>query len=159
MLSSPWAIAAICLFAPCFFLGSFFSWRRFRRIGEEAYLADARRVFRKQREWLEADFVKLASNSGKPRGLDWVDCDFADEIAFARDRSTRELKALVAVTIRFEAIAGGDMEDVEAVSDLRAATAVFRFQNQRWTTDGRALFNLNPSEAIRHFRHDLETVD
>ncbi len=51
------------------------------------------------------------------------------------------------------------MEDVEAVGNLRAATAVFFYDGKKWTTSGRALFNLNPSEAIRHYRHELETVD
>ena len=51
------------------------------------------------------------------------------------------------------------MEDVEAVGNLRAATAVFRHQAGQWMTDGRAIFNLNPTEAIRHFHHELETVD
>ena len=63
------------------------------------------------------------------------------------------------VSDRFEAIEGGGMEDVEAVGRLRAATAIFFYDGKKWTTSGRALFNLNPSEAIRHYRHELETVD
>ena len=78
---------------------------------------------------------------------------------FAKDRATGQLRALVAVTISFEAIEGGGMEDVEAVGNLRAATAVFFFDGTKWKTNGRALFNLNPAEAIEHYRHELETVD
>ena len=118
-----------------------------------------REEFHRRREWLEADFLTIASESGRPRGLTWADCEFADEVSFARDRHSGELKALVAVTIRFEAIEGGEMEDVQAVGNLRAATAVFRHQSGQWTTEGRAIFNLNPTEAIRHFHHELETVD
>ena len=125
---------------------------------EPRYARD-REEFHRRREWLEADFLTLAGESGRPRGLTWADCEFSDEVSFARDRRSGELKALVAVTIRFEAIEGGEMEDVEAVGNLRAATAVFRHQSGQWTTDGRAIFNLNPTEAIRHFRHELETVD
>jgi hypothetical protein len=63
------------------------------------------------------------------------------------------------VTISFEAIEGGGMEDVEAVGNLRAATVVFRLDGPVWRADGRALFNLNPDEAIKHYQNDLETVE
>jgi hypothetical protein len=122
-------------------------------------LASQREEFHRRREWLEARFLTLASRSGRPRGLAWVDCEFDDPVAFARDRSSGDLRALVAITIRFEAIEGGGMEDVEAVGNLRAATAVFRWQRSQWETDGRAIFNLNPAQAIEHFQHELETVD
>ena len=119
----------------------------------------ARATFFLRREWLEAEFLKLAGLRGIPRGLRWVDCDFDDDVQFARDRTSGQLRALVAATIRFEAIEGGGMEDVEAVGNLRAATAIFFFDGKKWTTSGRALFNLNPAEAIKHYRHELETVD
>jgi hypothetical protein len=62
------------------------------------------------------------------------------------------------VTIAFEAVTGGPMEDVEAVGNLRAATAVFHFHDGRWHTEGRAMFNLNPTEAIHYYRDDFEMV-
>lgn len=122
-------------------------------------LAAARDAFHRQREWLEARFLTLASQSGKPRGLEWSSCDFDDPVAFARDRSSGELRGLVAVTIRFEAIAGGGMEHVEAVGNLRAATAVFTYRDGAWTTAGRALFNLNPTEAIRFYHNELQSAE
>ena len=125
----------------------------------EKALEKARSTFYLRREWLEAEFLKLAGQRGIPRGLRWVDIDFDDDVQFARDRSTGKLRALVAVTIQFEAIEGSDMEDVEAVGNLRAGSAVFRYEQKAWATDGRALFNLNPMEAIEHYRHELETVD
>jgi hypothetical protein len=132
--------------------------RRLRARRRESLMAEARKTFHLRREWLEARFVALASSSGRPRGLAWSDCDFADDICFARDRATGNLRALVGVTIRFEAIEGGGLEDVEAVRNLRAATAVFRFEDGDWATDGRAVFNLNPDETIRHFQHELEAL-
>ena len=131
-------------------------YRRVRARQREALLAAVRRQFHLRREWLEARFLTLASSSGRPRGLAWVDCDFSDAVCFARDRATGNLRSLVGVTIRFEAIEGGGMENVEAVGNLRAATAVFRYEGREWVTDGRAIFNLNPDETIRHFRHELE---
>jgi hypothetical protein len=118
----------------------------------------AKHEFHLRREWLEAHFLKIASSSGRPRGLAWVDCDFEDRVSFARERATGHLRALVGVTIGFEAVAGGGMEHVEAVSNLRAATAVFRFDQGAWHSDGRAVFNLNPEETIRHFHQELEAV-
>ncbi len=115
-------------------------------------------TFMRRREWLEADFLTNARRSGKPRGLEWSNIDFDKEVSFARERHAGHLQALVGVTISFEAVAGGGMEDVEAVSNLRSATAVFRFVNNKWETDGRTVFNLNPLETIRHFKHDLEPV-
>jgi len=121
-------------------------------------MADAREAFHRQRERLEAKFLQLASESGMPRGLRWVNCDFRDEVSLARDCETGALTALVAVTISFEAIEGGGMEEVEAVSNLRAATAVFQYENGKWTTLGRAIMNLEPVEAIAHFRGKLAPI-
>lgn len=125
----------------------------------ERAVATARAQFYLRREWLEAEFVKLAGLRGIPRGLIWVDCDFDNDVQFARDRNTGQLRALVSTTIRFEAVEGGGMEDVEAVGNLRAATAIFFYEGKKWSTNGRALFNLNPVEAIQHYRHELEMVD
>ena len=125
----------------------------------ETSLEAARDRFHIRREMLEAKFMTLAAASGKPRGLTWMDCDFDNRVAFARDRHTRQLRALVAVTIRFEAVEGGDMEDNPNVGNLRAATAVFRFDEGQWMTDGRAIFNLNPQEAIKYYQHELETAE
>ncbi len=124
----------------------------------ELSIAEGRRLFHRRRECLEALFFKLASTSGRPRGLAWVECEFSNDVSFARERASGHLRALVGVTIRFEAVEGGGMEDVPAVNDLRAATAVFSFDGNRWETDGRVIYNLNPDEAIRHFRHELEAV-
>ena len=78
----------------------------------------ARKRFRHQRERLEARFFDIASATGKPRGLRWVDVDFEDAVCFAVDREKNQLLALVGVTIGFEAVEGGGMEEVEAVGNL-----------------------------------------
>ncbi|HVA46500.1 MAG TPA: hypothetical protein VNH11_09010 [Pirellulales bacterium] len=118
----------------------------------------ARREFHRCRERLEAKFFQLAAASGKPRGLRWSSCDFEDDVSYARDRRSGELCAFVAVTIGFEAVEGGGMEHVEAVGSLRAATAEFRLRGVRWETEGRTIFNLNPTEAIDYYRDNLEIV-
>ena len=77
---------------------------------------------------------------------------------YARDRRSGEISAFVGVTIHFEATEGGGMEEVEFVTAPRDATAVFRVDRGKWKTDGRAIMNLNPTEAMRHFEQDLEFV-
>jgi hypothetical protein len=118
----------------------------------------ARRSFHLQRERLECLFFQASAHSGKPRGLRWMDCDFEDGVTYACNRQNGKLAALVGCTIRFEAIEGGGMEHVAAVTNLRAATAVFEFDGKQWHTLGRVIFNLNPAEAIEHFRDQLVMV-
>jgi len=64
----------------------------------------------------------------------------------------------VAVTIQFEAIEGSDMEGLPAVGNLRNASAVFFFQKGHWLTVGKAVFNMNPDEALAHFKNQYERV-
>lgn len=135
------------------------AWPRLRARQNHQEFTEARRRFHQRREWLEARFLSLAGQSGKPRGLKWLDCDFEDQVAFARERRTGRLRALVGVTIQFEAIPGGGMEEVSAVADRKAATVVFRLDGPEWDVDDRPLFNLNPAQTIQHYQHELEVVD
>ena len=73
------------------------------------------REFAQDRKQLESKFFQEASRSGKPRGLAWKQCAFQDAVLLGRDRANGEIVGLVGVTIGFEAIEGGGMEDVEAV--------------------------------------------
>ncbi len=132
--------------------------RPLRRLGREVQAERARESFRLQRERIEAKFLDAARATGKPRGLTWKDCDFEPALTLVRDRRTGELLGLVPVTIAFEAVAGGPMEGVAAVGNLRNATAVFHYQRGHWTTSGHAIFNLNPDEAVAHFRQQYEVV-
>ena len=141
-------------------LGLFVSVKRGIDRRQSRLLLDQRRLlFMEERESLEELFFQKASSSGKPRGLDWVRCDFEPEVMFACDRQNRQLRALVAVTIQFEATEGGDMEDVEAVGNLRAGTAVFLHDDSQWSTAGRTIYNLDPAEALKHFAQELEPTD
>jgi hypothetical protein len=117
-----------------------------------------RREFATRRPELEKQFFQAASQSGKPRGLAWKQCAFQDVVALARDRANGEIVGLVGVTIGFEAIEGGGMEDVEAVGNLRAATAVFTHNRRQWTTQGRAVFNLEPREVIERYGESLVKI-
>jgi hypothetical protein len=154
-----WILGGMLLGGVATAAGYFFGWLPMRARQREQRLVKARKDFHLRREQLEARFLTRASNSGKPRGLRWVDCDFDNEITYARDKRTGQLSAFVGVTISFEAIEGGGMEHVEAVGNLRAATAVFNLdENMVWHTDGRAIFNLNPVEAVQYYQANLELV-
>ena len=147
-----WLVAVAALIAIALVL------RPVRAALRERQFAQARKDFHRYRERLEAKFFQIAANSGKPRGLNWTGCDFDDDVVYVRDRRSGELSAFVAVTISFEAKVGGGMEDVEAVGNLRAATAVFHNQRGAWASDGKAIFNLNPTEALQYYHDNLVLV-
>jgi hypothetical protein len=154
--SSPWVIAAVA--AGVLTVVGFAIRRPVRRWQYAREARHALRDFKMQRELLEAKFFDLAASQGKPRGLRWIDCQWQDAVTFARDRKSGLLTAFAAVHISFEAIEGGDMEDVPAVGDVRYAAAVFHYQRGRWGTGGRALFNLNPHDALVRLENQFEPV-
>lgn len=107
---------------------------------------------------LQDDFRSAANVSGKPRGLRWKTCEFQGPLYLARDRANGELIGLVGATISFEAIEGGGMEEVEAVGNLRAVTAIFTWSGFDWTTTGKAVFNLEPPQVLEQYRANLTPV-
>jgi hypothetical protein len=133
-------------------------WRPLSMAAREGRLAQARRDFHKQRERLEAKLVRLASAHAKPDAPRWADCDFDDSVAYVRHRGTGELSAFVGVTVAMERIGHSPASASDLISNLRAGTAVFRFEKDHWETDGRVMLNLSPSEAIRFYQNDLEIV-
>jgi len=137
-------------------------WRPIRAALREARFARARKSFHVQRERLEAKFVQLASANARPNGPQWEDCDFDDDVAYVRNRKTGELSAFVAVTVAIEDMDVGEMlsgTPADLIRNLHAGTAVFRLERGRWVTEGRAILNLTPSEAINFYRNDLEMVE
>ena len=152
----PWVIGAIAVGVGLTVLALL--WRPMRAFGREVRVERARELFRLQRERLEAHFMKAAAASGKPRGLRWKDCQWDNGVEFVRDKQNGQIAALVGVTIEFEAIEGSDMEGLPAVGNLRNASAVFFFQAGHWHTVGRAVFNMNPDEALVHFKNQYERV-
>ncbi len=134
----------------------FFLWSRVTATAAQDELTIARRQFEVQRPELQQLFFRLAAGSGKPRGLHWADAVWKPEIAFARERESGLLTAFVGVDISFTAVEGGEMESVEAVSEIRDATAVFHFRNGVWGTGGRVLFNISPAEALVRLNGQFE---
>lgn len=151
----PWGIAIL---AVALLAGGVLLWRPMRSFGREVHSERARELFKLQRERLEAQFLKAAAATGKPRGLLWKDCQWESEVEFVRERKTGQVAALVAVTIQFEAAAGSDMEGLAAVGNLRTASAVFFYQRGHWATVGKAVFNMGPNQAVEHFKNQYERI-
>ena len=134
-------------------------WRRWRAAQIAARRQLAALEFRETRDQLAEDFLAAADASGKPRGLRWKSCQLHDDLRLAVDRANGDLLALIGATIGFEAIEGGGMEEVEAVGNLRCVTAVFVYRERKWSTDGRAVFNLQPEQALEHYAESLEPLE
>jgi len=106
-------------------------------------------AFQREQAALEEQFFQKARTAGIPRGLRWVHCDWLPEKKLLQDKTTGQICLLVSINISFEAIEGGDMEDVAAVSLIRDACAVFQMTASGWQASGRTLFNMNPAEAMQ----------
>ena len=120
--------------------------------------AKARAMFDRQRTALQEASFSLASLSGKPRGLRWKSMDWQPATEFARDKPTGKLVMLVGVVIAFEAVEGGDMEGVEAVGNLREASALFVFDGGKWSATGKTFFNLAPADVLERFAAQYERL-
>lgn len=151
-----WIIAAIAGVGAVWLALVVFKSRRAAR--SLASRDQAIREFSEHRDDLTGLFLRTAGATGKPRGLRWTGCELSGPPLFAVDDATGELIALVAATISFAAIEGGGMEDVEAVGNLRSATAVFMHRGQGWITEGRVIFNLEPAEALAKFQGTLRPL-
>jgi hypothetical protein len=154
MLDYWWVVAAVVVLAA----GCAWMWWPWRKAFPASRLAEVRRDFHRQRERLEAKFMQLGSYPAKRDAPRWLDCDFEDDVAFARNRSTGELNALVGVAIEMEDLDDHSPGLGDPPTNHRAATAVFLYQGGRWATDGRAIFNFTPAEAIRYYERDLEMI-
>ena len=130
-------------------------WRPPRIGSRETRFTRARRLFHLRREWLEARFIQLAGQRSQSTVVHWCDCEFDDEVTYVRNRTNGELSAFVEVAVVVDDTYGSR----EGPTHRRVGTAIFRFDRDHWVTDGRAILNLNPSEAIRYYREDLELVE
>ncbi len=125
----------------------------------EVPVRESRELFLRVRPDLERHFFAGAAASGKPRGLRWKSIEWEPETTFARLKSSGQLAALVGVIIAFEAIEGGEMEGVEAVSNLRLGSAEFFWHDGRWCTKYRVIFNLTPKDILARFADEFELLD
>jgi hypothetical protein len=145
--------------AALFLIGLLYFWGPVWRAIHEARFVRIQREFHTQRERLEAKFVQLAIAHSKPESPRWEDCEFADDVAYVRHRVTGELSAFVAVSITSEDVAdGAGFSTGDAVGKMQLGTAMFRFHHNHWETDGRAILNLTPKQAVRYLQRDWKIV-
>jgi len=104
---------------------------------------------------LRHQFLQTAAASGMPRGLKWLSAESLGEPIFVYDRASREMLALVPLLVQFEPLPGSDLEDVPQAREPRPVTAIMKFTGEAWTTAGRTLFNLNPSQVAAQNRYEL----
>ena len=119
-------------------------------VGNRSTVAGAIAQFQRFENDLQQDFFALAAKSGKPRGLRWLSCEWLQELLIVVEQDSQLISAFASVNLGFEAIEGGDMEEVEAVSTIRDGSAVFHFQNGSWGSAGRVVFNMNPTRAAEY---------
>ncbi len=148
----------ICVVAVVVAIGFAVVFRRLKIMLRENRRELAIQKFDPRRGDLAKRFLEAAAATGKPRGLRWKSVELAKQPLFATNAAGRELVALIGATISFEAVEGGPMEEVEAVGNLRSATAVFVFRDGEWTTEGRVIFNLEPAEAMQRFQSALKPI-
>lgn len=136
----PWLVGA-------FALGLLWFLWHCRRLAPVVQAERARESFRLQVERLAHLFLEKAAGSGTPRGLRWIGCDFDSDVEFLREKRRKRTVAIVGATIRFEAIEGGEMEEVAAVPLPRQGSAILFFERGVWSTEGRTIFNLRPAQV------------
>jgi hypothetical protein len=122
-------------------------WKKWRQAQRQKLFQTAVAQFPRQQNLSEL-FLRAANATGKPRGLRWKSCELAGEPMFTTDKKSGEILALSGASIGFEAIPGGDMEEVEAVGDIRYVTVIFVYRDREWLADGRAIMNLEPAQAL-----------
>src|SRR5262249_51725977 len=112
-----------------------------------------------QRGALRHAVFLTASSSGKARGPGGESIQWREGGGLGGERQTRRLAALVGVTIAFDAVAGGEMEGVAAVGNLRHGSATFFYHRGAWHAAGKTIFNLLPDEAVERFAAQYERVE
>lgn len=143
MIYAVYLIAAIAL-AVVLVIG----WKKWRQAEKQKLFQRAVGEFSELKN-LSEQFLRAANATGKPRGLRWKSCELVGQPLFATDQKSGEILSLNGASIGFEAIPGGDMEEVEAVGDIRYVTVVFVYRDGNWQADGRAIMNLEPAQAMK----------
>jgi hypothetical protein len=129
-------------------------WRPVVRFWHGIRFEKARALFHRERERLEARLVKQIAVPVVTGEVEWLDCDFDDQVTFLRDRRTGELLALVAVTLGPETPWAVELDETSHGHGV----AVFRFDAKHWTTDPKVHMNLTLEEMIRGFSGTMEVI-
>lgn len=102
---------------------------------------DPHAEFRGRQAELLALWFDTAAKSGKPKGLTWQGYEPLGEPLFG------DGWAVLPVLVQFAPTADGGLEDVPQAKEPRAVVAVFAYARRRWSTGGRAVFNLSAEQV------------
>ncbi len=129
-------------------------WRPVVRFWRRVRFEKARILFHRERERLEARLIKQIAVPVVTGEMEWLDCNFEDEVTFLRDRRSGQYVAAVAITLGPETSWAVDFGQ-----EFRGrGVAVFRFDKNRWVADPKVYMNLTPEEMIRVFSDRMELV-
>lgn len=104
---------------------------------------DPEAEFRVRQQELLSLWFETAAKSGKPRGLTWAGYEPLGDPLFG------DGWAVLPVLVRFESVAGGPLADVPHAKEPRPVVAVFAYVRRRWSTGGRAVFNLSAEQVAK----------
>jgi hypothetical protein len=139
-----WGWAGVLLV--CFAAGWLIYLGPVRHFAEDVGAEAARELFRKRREWLEADFLNALGKTCPTERLRWEEAHWHDEIIWARDRKTRRLQALIGV--HFDSSLYDELSDPGTAH----ATALFEFRKGSWHAEGKRLDEISPDEVVRRYQ-------
>lgn len=129
-------------------------WRPAMRFWLHLRFEKARALFHRERERLEARLVKQITVPVVTGEMEWLDCEFDDQVTFLRDRQSGAFVALVAIIL-------GPQTPWVVVSDEESrghGVAIFRFHKNHWVADPKVHMNLTPDEVVQEFGGRMELV-
>ncbi len=100
-------------------------------------------VFRANQAALSGEWFRVAAAAGKPRGLTWVRFEPLGEPLFGPGW------AVLPVLVQFDPTPDGGLADVPQAREPRPVVAVFAWSRRKWTTGGRAVFNLSAEQVAK----------
>jgi len=99
--------------------------------------------FRANQAELVSEWFRTAAAAGKPKGLTWVNCEVLGEPLFGPGW------AILPLMVQFEPTPDGGLADVPQAKEPRQVVAMFTYTRRRWTTGGRAVFNLSADQVAK----------
>ncbi len=99
--------------------------------------------FRAKQPALVAEWFRVAAACGKPKGLVWVSFEPLGEPLFGPGW------AVLPILLQFEPTPDGELADVPQAREPRQVVAMFAYTRRRWTTGGRAVFNLTAEQVAK----------
>ncbi|MGQ9503845.1 MAG: hypothetical protein ACUVQG_02465 [Thermogutta sp.] len=145
---------SVLLLAAMIILAAATCWRTVLRLWRGVRFEKARALFHRERERLEARLVKQIAVPVVTGEMEWLDCEFDNQVTFLRDRRTGGLVALVGVMLGPETSWTVELDE----QSRGYGVAIFRFDNNHWRAEPKIHMNATPDDIIRGFSKAMEVV-